>query len=114
MVGEIPTGTDSEKVVTGNDDDIGNTPIQIRCNNHDRRVQEGSNSSSIQHGSKAQNISDYFLLPGGPVQGIVRVFRRLRSKDNVCVLARAVFETPCKGFRVGCFVIKQDCPRDVG
>jgi len=59
----IPTRTDGEKIVSRNDNHVRDTPIQVRGNDDDRRIQKRSNRSGIQHRAETQDISDYFLLP---------------------------------------------------
>ena len=111
--GEIPTRTNSQKIVTRNNHNIGNTPIQIRGNDHNRGIQQRSNRRRIQHCSKTQNIRDNLLLGCTPIQRIIGVFRGLRCENDVCVFASAVFKAAGDGFAVGGFVVKEDCSRDV-
>lgn len=48
--------------------------------------------SGMQHGTQAQNRCDEFLRPYGPVERIIGIVARLRRKDDLCRLARAVLQ----------------------
>jgi hypothetical protein len=111
--GKLPSTTGSEKIVTSENGTSGDGCVQFGGNDEEGGIKQGTVGGGVQHGTVEEDDGVDFLPPTSPVEGIVRVFRRLGCKNDVCIFARAVLQS--KGDIGLCgFIVQQNRPGDVG
>jgi hypothetical protein len=109
----LPSATSSKEIVTSQDGAIGNGAVQVGGNDEKRCIEQGTIGGGVQHGSVEENESVDFLLPLRPIEGVVRVFRGLRCKNDVCIFASTMFQS-CGDIGVCGFIVQQNRTGNVG
>ena len=108
----IPGTSSSKEIVSPEDGDVGDGHVELGGDDNEGGVEERSVRGGIQHGTQTQDKQYSDSFSRGPVEGIVRVFRRLGSKNDVCIFARTVLQS--KGDIGLCgFIVQQNRTGDV-
>lgn len=110
--GKLPSTTSSEKIVTSENGTSRDRGVQFCGNDEERRIKQGAVGGGVQHGAVEKNDGVDFFPPTYPVEGIVRVLRRLGRKNDVGIFSGPVLQ-PKGNIGVCGFIVQQNRTGDV-
>ena len=67
----------------------------------------------VQHGTKAEDQNDDFLLPRWPIERVIGILAGLGRQHDVGIPPRAMFECLRDLFGMSCLVVEEHGPRNV-
>jgi|SRR5271170_1516002 len=99
-----------QNVAACNQHNTWNRLVEITSQNNDTGIQHGGNNAGDHDAPNTQDTKTELSTPERPIQGVIRIFRRLGSEHDAHIPSSGMFKT--RG-EMRCFLIQNNCAWNV-